>query len=188
LNSDITQRGIFEPSAPALPPNLSNPSVKERRLPAGQGILVQVLEVEDTSRSRWEQIESIEAEERGEKQVGRELIRDVPTEEGENGVRTSTQGQRKGKSGPHKLLLEDCKGQKVYGFESTDVPKVDTGMFIGTKLLLKGCTVARGMVLLEPGTVTVVGGKIEELHGSWVRHRKEILRKGIESYRIDDST
>lgn len=174
---DLTTPSLFDPSALSLPPNISDPSVKEQKI--RHPVLVQVLAVEDMSKSRWEQIEAIEAMERGEKTKGREIVRDVPGEEGENGVRAGALEGLKG-GGPHKLLLEDWRGQRVYGMEFRDVPKVDLRMSIGTKILLRGTTVARGMVLLEPGTATVLGGRIDELHEVWVRDRKTILKESIE--------
>lgn len=174
---DLTTPALFDPSAVSLPPNLSEPAIKERKV--AHSVLVQVLAVEDMSRSRWEQIELIEAMERGEKTKGREIIRDVPGEEGENGVRVGAPLVGL-KGGPHKLLLEDWKGQRVYGMEIVGVPKVDLGMSIGTKILLKRVIVARGMVLLEPTTTVVLGGKIEALHEVWIRDRKKILKDAIE--------
>jgi RecQ-mediated genome instability protein 1 len=174
---DLTTPSLFDPSAVSLPPSLSEPTIKERKV--AQSVLVQVLAVEDISKSRWEQIELIEAMERGEKTKGREIIRDVPGEEGENGVRVGAPLVGL-KGGPHKLLLEDWKGQRVYGMEIVGVPKVDLGMSIGTKILLKGVTVARGMVLLEPATTVVLGGKIDALHEMWIKNRKKILKEAIE--------
>lgn len=177
MSLDLTTPSLFDPSGLSLPPSLSEPAVKEQKVP--HSVLVQVLAIEDMSKSRWEQIELIEAMERGEKTKGREIIRDVPGEEGENGVRVGAPHAGV-KGGPHKLLLEDWKGQRVYGMEIVSVPKVDLGMSIGTKIVLKGVTVARGMVLLEPGTTFVLGGKIEALHAVWTRDRKKILKDAIE--------
>jgi RecQ-mediated genome instability protein 1 len=175
---DLTTPSLFDSLALSLPPNLSDPTIKEQKV--AHSVLVQILAVEDMTRSRWEQIEPIEAMERGEKTKGREIIRDVPGEEGENGVRAGTILSGK-KCGPHKLLLEDWKGQRVYGMELVDVSKVDLGMNIGTKMLLKGVTVARGMVLLEPATAMVLGGKIEALHEVWIGDRKKILKDAIDN-------
>ena len=40
---------------------------------------------------------------------------------------------------------------------------------------------ARGVVLMEPSTTTVVGGKIEAMHKSWMKGRKAALKAGIEA-------
>ena len=58
-------------------------------------------------------------------------------------------------------MLQDVKGQTVYGLELKAVKGVGVGMSIGTKMVLSGVTVARGVVLLEPETVLVLGGKID---------------------------
>jgi len=179
LSLDLTTPGLFDPSALSLPPNTSDPGVKARTL--AQPVLLQVLEVEDMSRSRWEQIEAIEAQERGEKTRGREIVRDVPAEEGENGERAGAGGRAGMRGGPHKLVLQDWRGQRVFGMELAEVPRVELGMCVGSKILLRGAAVARGVVLLEPRTAVVLGGKIVELHEVWVRDRKKILKEAMES-------
>lgn len=169
LQSDFTTT-LQRTPASVLPANITDGAIQERRIVGP--IALQVLDVDDISKSRWSQAEAIEAEERGETTRGREIIRAVPTEENENSsdppVREST--------GPHKLLLQDAAGTKVYGIELVPIPTVNTSMGIGTKLLLKDATVARGVILLEPNRVTVLGGKIEELHKVWKDGRKERLK------------
>jgi len=114
-------------------------------------------------------VEALEAEERGETTKGREIIRVVPGEEGaEPEVQQST--------GPHKLTLQDAQGTCVYGMELTNVNGIGLSMSIGTKLVLRDIVVARGLLLLEPKNVTVLGGKIEELHKKWKEGRKEVLK------------
>lgn len=179
LSSDIMQPGLLDASATvALPLDLSNPAVKELKLTGT--VLVQVLGIEDLSRSRWQQIEDIEAFERGECTRGREVVRVVASEEGDNGqplLPPVTGG------GPHKLILQDVKGQAIYGLELKPVPKVGLGMGIGSKLMIRGAIVARGIVLLEPATVTVLGGKIEPLHKIWRKNRKKDLKEAIAANR-----
>ena len=137
---------------------------------------MQVLAVEDMSKSRWEQIEAIEALERGEGTKGREIIR-VAAAEDEGGAEAAVQTG----GGPHKLLLQDAAGRRVYGIELKGLEGVGLGMSIGCKVVLKNVLVARGVVLLEPATVTVLGGKIEELHKVWKEGRKAELKAAIEA-------
>ena len=40
---------------------------------------------------------------------------------------------------------------------------------------------ARRVVLMEPTTTTVVGGKIEALHKAWMEGRKTALKAGIDA-------
>lgn len=141
--------------------------------------MTQVLSVEDMSKSRWEQIEAIEALERGEGTKGREIIRVVAPDETDEVV-GNTRGSKRG-GGPHKVLLQDSRGERVYGIELRSVEGVGLGMSIGCKILLKGAVVARGVVLLEPRTVGVLGGKIEGLHKVWKEGRKEDLKAQIEA-------
>ena len=85
-------------------------------------------------------------------------------------------------NGPFKLLLQDMRGQKVYGFELRRVEKVEypPTMSIGCKFMLKkGAKVARGVVLLEPGVCVVLGGRIEGLDKEWREGREKRLRDAV---------
>ena len=138
-----------------------------------------MLAVEDMSKSRWEQVEAIEALERGEGTKGREIVR-VATGDDDGDDDGAGATVRKGR-GPHKLLLQDAAGRRVYGIEVKGLEGVGLGMSIGCKLVLKNALVARGVVLLEPATATVLGGKIEGLHKAWKEGRKAELKAAIEA-------
>ena len=132
------------------------------------------------SKSRWEQLEAIEALERGEGTRGREIIRvPPPAPDGDDPVTTAGVGAG-GSVGPHKLLLQDAAGRKCWAIELRSVEGFGVGMSIGCKVLLKGALIARGHLLLEPGTTTVSGGKIEELDRRWREGRKGVLRAELE--------
>lgn len=141
---------------------------------------MQVLDIEDIGSSRWSQVEAMEAEERGETTKGREIIRVVADDPGQGptGTQAPQQAPQPGRtsSGPHKLLLQDAQGTKVYGIELTSVPKVDLSMPIGAKLVLTDVLVARGVIMMEPRSADVLGGKIEELYKIWKDGRKERLK------------
>ena len=128
------------------------------------------------SKSRWEQVEAIEALERGEGTKGREIIRVAATEEDDG----TGFGVQKG-GGPHKLLLQDADGRRLYGIELKGLEGVGLGMSIGCKMVLKSAVVARGVVLLERTSATVLGGKIEGLHKAWKENRKTELKAAIEA-------
>lgn len=128
------------------------------------------------SRSRWEQIEAIEALERGEGTKGREIIRVPPPEEDAEGSATLNKS-----GGPHKVLLQDTQGTKAYGIELKGVEGLGLGMSIGCKMVLKNVILARGVLLLEPSTTTILGGKIEALHKAWKNDRKAELKAAIEA-------
>lgn len=134
------------------------------------------MDIEDIGCSRWSQIEAIEAAERGETTKGREIIRVVP---GEDGLATDTEATVAEKGGPHKLLLQDAKGARVYGFELSPVEGVGLNMSIGAKLVLKNVVVARGVILLEPATVSLLGGKVEAAHKLWKDGRKARLKASV---------
>ncbi|XXH01963.1 hypothetical protein Hte_008326 [Hypoxylon texense] len=186
LLADLTTPAIFEQPVPSFPPNLHNPEVKETKLP--RDVMVQVLDIENISRSKWEQVEELEAIARGEQTRGREIIRLNESNEDEDGNDRATTPAATGrpaananaaasKNATHRLLLQDCRGQTLHGLELKRIERfgigtgtgTGTGMLnIGEKMLLKkGATVARGVVLLEPATCVVLGGKIEAWHCAW---------------------
>ena len=173
LASDITTCLDPTPSS-CFPQGIQNLQIKERRLPGP--IVAQILDIEDMSKSRWQQVEAIEALERGEGTKGREIVRVVPTEDGDD---PSTAGNQSG--GPHKLLLQDSAGSRVYGIELRNVEGISLSMSIGSKIVLKSAIVARGVVLLESATTTLAGGKIEALHKNWKENRKTDLKAAIEA-------
>ncbi|KAI6081334.1 hypothetical protein F4821DRAFT_249521 [Hypoxylon rubiginosum] len=199
LALDLTIPGILEPPAPAFPPNLHNPEVRELKL--SRDTLVQVLDIENITKSKWEQVEELEAIARGEQTRGREIIRLNENEDEDNGAQANNnepqQQQRPAPAAPttaagsraaaaaasknatHRLLLQDCRGQTLHGLELRRVERVGIGtMSIGEKILLKrGTVVARGVVLLEPPTCTVFGGKVDAWHRAWVESRLARLKE-----------
>ncbi|KAM5466276.1 hypothetical protein MauCBS54593_006011 [Microsporum audouinii] len=180
-------------SSQVLPADVSNPNIKERRISGP--VPVQVLDIEDIGSSAWSQIEAIERIERGETVRGREVIRTVPHEidegsnntgtAGENGrpsphsvtVNTGLEHTRSG--GPHRLILQDCRGTKMIAIELKPLTLKIGETAIGTKLLLANATVARGMALLEPECVTILGGKIDTLDREWKIGRKARLLSAL---------
>ncbi|KAL8711084.1 MAG: hypothetical protein Q9220_004465 [cf. Caloplaca sp. 1 TL-2023] len=172
LSSDITT-SLTADAPNCLPLDVHDVNIKERHIQGS--IVVQVLGIEDMSKSRWEQVEAIEALERGEGTKGREIIRVTATEEDdESSANTNKSG------GPHKLSLQDARGTRVYGIELRDVKGIGVRMSIGCKVVLKTAMVARGVVLMEPANTTILGGKIETLHKAWKENRKVELKAATE--------
>lgn len=169
LSSDITT-SLSPPATGLFPTDVLNARIQARHL-AGP-IVTQVLDVEDIGHSRWSQVEALESQKRGEMTRGREIVRVVPGEVEANTDAASTAPS----AGPHKLLLQDAKGVKVYALELRNIEGISTNMNIGCKLSLRNVTVARGVVMLEPGTVTIMGGKIDALHKAWRDGRLERLK------------
>jgi RecQ-mediated genome instability protein 1 len=192
LCADLSLPGILASTPPpsVLPANITDVQIAARKL--DRDVVVQVLDVEDIGKSKWEQIELLESERKGETVKGREIIRVVPSEENQQpssaatqaiGTQTAGNAGQGGKEGPYKLLMQDCKGNRVYGFELTKVAGIGypPGMRIGCKILLKrGSQVARGMVLLEPERTVVLGGKIEELDKAWREGWEQRLREQVD--------
>ncbi|KAK4032907.1 hypothetical protein C8A01DRAFT_20083 [Parachaetomium inaequale] len=202
LCSDLTTPNLLDPQYAAthtLPPHLQQTHAATRETKLAQDVVVQVLDIEDISRSTWEQVEELEAVARGEGTRGREVVR-LPTstnngngagEDGEGGVGEGTQDPGQGqaqqqqsgggssKNSTHKLVVQDCKGQKVHAIELKRVERLAVGKtFIGEKILLRaGTVVARGAVLLDPALCVVLGGKVEAWHRAWVDGRLARLRE-----------
>lgn len=82
------------------------------------------------------------------------------------------------KNATHKLVLQDCKGQNMFGLELKRIERIAIGKLnIGEKILLRrGAVVARGTVLLEPATCVILGGKIEAWHKVWTDRRLARLK------------
>lgn len=173
LASDIIQ-SLQSTSGTLFPSDITNAEIIERRITGP--VPVQVLSVEDIGRSRWGQVEDIEAAERGETTKGREVVRVVP---GEEGLSDPTGDS----SGPHKLTVQDAKGTTAYAFEMATVQGLGLNMNIGLKLLLTNVTAARGVLLLEPSCVVILGGKIDNLHKTWKDGRKDSLKVAVGSVR-----
>jgi len=180
LASDFT--ATLAPANPAnlLPTDVASTAVETRRIPGP--VPLQVLDVQDIGCSRWSQVEAIERVERGEETRGREVVRTVVREDGNSG--SERQAESGGKSiGPHKLVLQDARGTRVEAFEFKKVEGIaigNGGMSIGAKMVLKSATVARGLVLLEPQTVTLLGGKIEAMDKACREGKKQRLLDSLD--------
>jgi RecQ-mediated genome instability protein 1 len=202
LASDLTTPNLLDPAyiaSHSLPADLNRPDVRATTI--NRDVVLQVLDIETLSTSRWSQVEELEALARGEGTKGREVVR-LPVggeaEEGERGVtqatqtqaQTQTQGRAAGRgaaaaatpapsSGTHKLVLQDCNGLKVSGLELRNVAKIAIGtLSIGEKILIKaGASVSRGVIMLEPTTCVVLGGKVEAWHKAWVDGRLARLKE-----------
>ncbi|KAL7813182.1 hypothetical protein V8C44DRAFT_327774 [Trichoderma aethiopicum] len=195
LASDLTSTSLIDPSSTAaFPPDIDSAGVAEAKLP--QNVHVQVLDVENLSASRWEQVEELEAIERGERTRGREVIR-VTAEEDDDGVdgssstmqATSTTTTRAGAGGTssgganavHRLVLQDRQGKRVYAVELKRIQGIAVGKtLIGEKMMLRaGAVVARGTVLLAPETCVLLGGKVDAWHEAWAEGRLARLRESV---------
>ncbi|KAJ5395848.1 uncharacterized protein N7487_010151 [Penicillium crustosum] len=172
--------------------DIHDPTVQERQLQGS--IPVQVLDIEDIGTSLWSQIEAIERVERGEAIRGREIVRTIAVGEdpeasennraNNNPANGAASASGNSGYGPHRLILQDAAGTMAVGVEMQRIDGIALEkLAIGAKLLLRNPSVARGMVLLSPGSVTLLGGKIEALDKSWRDGRKaRLLEKtaGIE--------
>ncbi|KAJ9611693.1 hypothetical protein H2200_004877 [Cladophialophora chaetospira] len=215
LASDITTSITPTCGTEAFPQGINDVNVKERQLEAS--VIVQVLDVIDVSSSKWSQIEAIERVERGEEIRGREVIRTVngiDDDEGAAATNTASNSSatnsnnnsasKKLSTGPHKLLIQDSKGTKVFAFELEKIPNIaishsagatlpaavrnqaaatntlvadDPGMFIGCKMLLRpGTLIRRGLAMLTPDKCVVMGGKVDAWDKRWKDERKQRLK------------
>ncbi|CRG88202.1 hypothetical protein PISL3812_05229 [Talaromyces islandicus] len=182
LASNFTESLSTSSPTTLLPRDISDPAVQERRIPGP--VPVQVLDIEDIGMSLWAQVERIEQVERGETVRGREIVRNVNVDgvdSENNGNATIAPGNTIG-HGPHRLVLQDSLGTKAVALELKDIPGIAIDKIsVGAKLVLKNTTVGRGMILMTPDTVTLLGGKIEAMDTIWRQTRKERLLAKIQN-------
>lgn len=188
LASDFRESLSRRTPSSLLPVDIFDTSLQESCL---QGpIPLQIVDIEDIGTSLWSQVETIERIERGEAIRGREIVRTVNVDEdseeraaraGNNRNANSTvSGVGSASNGPHRLILQDAAGTRAVAFELKRVEGIGLGKIpIGAKLLLHDATVARGMILLTPECVTLLGGKIETLDQAWKEGRKAKLMARI---------
>ncbi|SPJ91955.1 uncharacterized protein FTOL_13609 [Fusarium torulosum] len=196
LTADLTSSTIINTSSiQSLPSDADSTESREKRLP--RPVHVQVLDIENLALSRWEQVEEMEAVARGETTRGREVVRVTAEDDDDNVVEGQTQTQNQtqrtagarntagpkpaGKNATHRLVLQDCKGTKLYALELRRFDGIGVGQTqIGEKMLLKaGTVIARGMVLLEPDKCVMLGGKIEAWQKTWLDGRLARLKEEI---------
>ncbi|PQE32362.1 mediated genome instability Rmi1 protein [Rutstroemia sp. NJR-2017a WRK4] len=193
LSANLLTPGLLDPSTRALPPGASDPGVREWRLEFD--VPVQVVDIVDVGRSWGEVLGEVEMERLGERRKGREVVRIVPGEGGEDGDGGGGRGRERGgggKGGPYKLLLQDIKGTTIWGLEiermeaKIGFPPV---LGVGGKIMLrKGCAVWRGVVGLSErgGSCVILGGKVEALDKAWREGWEERLRKEIEKVKAGE--
>lgn len=186
LASDLTTPGLLDPTqVPQIILPVVDVTVKHTTLRTD--VYAQVLDVEDLSRSRWDQAEALEAVERGEFTRGREIIRLTSAEDGDEAEQTQQtttapqQQQNSNKNITHRLTLQDCKGTRIYALELARILKIGTGSTnIGEKIWLKqGTVIARGVVMLDPNMCEMLGGKVEAWHKAWTEGRLVRLREAV---------
>ncbi|WQF78618.1 Putative RecQ mediated genome instability protein [Colletotrichum destructivum] len=196
LASDLTTADLLDPSSTAVLPKI-NPKTPEAVLP--KNVPCQVLDIENLSLSRWEQVEELEAVARGEQTSGRRVVRLAAADDpdydnlddgpgpGPAGVGAGRQQQQlqQRQNATHRLVLQDCKGQKVYAMELRRMERIGIGSTnIGEKIMLKkGTVIARGTVLLESNNCVLLGGKIDAWQKAWVEGRMARLKEAVESER-----
>ncbi|KOS17935.1 RecQ-mediated genome instability protein 1 [Escovopsis weberi] len=204
LACDIAGSTLVDPGLAAFPPGIASTARKEARLP--HDVFVQVLDVENLSASRWDQVEELEAVERGERTRGRQVIRVAADEAAEaaddgdddDGLRTEgqdqdlnraqNQNQGQGQAGlhtTHRLVLQDRMANRVFAVELRRIPRIGVGKTcIGEKMLIRaGTQVARGTVLLGPDNCVLLGGKIDAWHDAWVQGRLARLKEAVAGQR-----
>ncbi|QUC17133.1 uncharacterized protein UV8b_01374 [Ustilaginoidea virens] len=164
-----------------FPPGIGDVHVQEAAL--GRDTHVQVVDIENLSLSRWEQIEELEAIERGETTRGRRVIRVADDQAGgPAGVSASASASASAsQNATHRLVLQDCKGASLYALEAERIPAVGVGSIsIGCKMRLRaGTPVARGTLLLTPENCLLLGGKVDAWHDAWVAGRMARLKEAV---------
>lgn len=194
LASDFRESLSTNPTS-VFPSNIFDPSIQERRLHGP--IPVQVLDIEDIGASLWSQVEAIERVERGEAIRGREIVRTISVGEDQEATENNGSGNQATRGadgsgsvggGPHRLVLQDANGLRAIAIEMHNIEGISTEkLSIGAKLLLQNATVARGMILLNPTSTTLLGGKIDSLDRPWKEGRKARLLERISAVNAEGS-
>ncbi|PHH89976.1 hypothetical protein CDD83_4804 [Cordyceps sp. RAO-2017] len=152
------------------------------------------------ARSRWEQIEELEAVARGERTRGRRVVR-VDDGDGSSSNHSNNNNGRnaddddrgtingahraEGRSSvpaaTHRLVLQDCHGTRLYAVELRRIDGIGLGRTaLGEKMLLRAGTVlARGTLLIAPDTCLILGGRVDAWHDAWSRDRLRRLRDAV---------
>ncbi|RCI11560.1 hypothetical protein L249_7565 [Ophiocordyceps polyrhachis-furcata BCC 54312] len=190
LASDLTSSSpsLFDPSLlSALPPDATSATAASVRLT--RDTHVQVLDVEDLSLSRWEQAEALREVARGERTSGRQIVRVEESVDG--GDADEAQQQRPAANEPsrrhdnatHRLVLQDCRGTRVYAVELRRLPRIGVrSTAVGEKILLRaGTVVARGTVLLAPESCLLLGGRVDAWHDVWASSRLQRLEEAADN-------
>ncbi|KKK27196.1 hypothetical protein ARAM_007279 [Aspergillus rambellii] len=178
LNSDFRQSLVARNDSTVLPTDAYDPHVQERCIRGP--IPVQVLDIEDIGTSLWNQVEEIERVERGEAIRGREIVRTVTVGEENQDSAPAAGAGASDSHGPHRLIIQDAAGTRAVAIEMQRVNGIAVNKLpIGAKLLLRNVTAARGMILLTPENVTILGGKIDSMDQAWKLGRKARLLEKV---------
>lgn len=144
---------------------------------------MQVVDIENLSLSRWEQVEELESIARGERTRGREIVRVEDEDEG-NEPRSQTQRPVvtegvAGRNATHRLVVQDKLGKRMFAIEMERLEKIGVGKtLMGEKILLKkGLVVARGTLLLTGDKCVFLGGKVDAWQKSWTDGRLARLKE-----------
>ncbi|RDA87013.1 hypothetical protein CP532_3229 [Ophiocordyceps camponoti-leonardi (nom. inval.)] len=174
---------VFDPALlSALPSAATSATAASVRL--ARDTHVQVLDVEDLSLSRWEQAEALREVARGERTTGRQIVR---VDDGADGgdadeaqQRPASEPSRRNDNATHRLVLQDCRGTRVYAVELRRLPRIGVrSTAMGEKILLRaGTIVARGTVLLAPESCLLLGGRVDAWHDAWANSRLQRLEEG----------
>jgi RecQ-mediated genome instability protein 1 len=185
LNSDVTS-SLLKTADSIFPDGLELDGQRPGDIQLSQSsIIVQVLVVDDIGRSTQDQLDELEREERGEMKVGGrgEVVRlaDIVEDNQQDQQRRVPKQPDSAETsrGPHKLLLQDASGKCVWGVENAKITGIYVTMPRGSKILLCRPRANRGVILLEPASTRLLGGKIETLHQDWLSKRKETLREKL---------
>ncbi|KAG6011066.1 hypothetical protein E4U21_000097 [Claviceps maximensis] len=200
LACDLTTSDLIDSSQlSSFPAEILDAAPRVQELSLQRDVCVQVLDIENLASSRWEQIEELEAIERGERTRGRQVIRVTGDGDGsgenEEGLAAGRFDAPSAASGPpstaaaagpgrnatHRLVVQDHRGQRIYAVELKRMPDMGVATTsIGCKLLLRaGSVVARGIVLLTPETCLLLGGRIDPWHDAWVVSRMARLKEAV---------
>lgn len=116
-------------------------------------ILVQIIDIYDIGTSKYRQLQRIDQTQSSNTD---KLRTRFPTAEDNSDEPLN--------ASLHKLVIQDSSGTLIYAIEYKKIPELSHETLLGCKLLLKNTKFQRGVALLEPASVQVLGGSIASMN------------------------
>lgn len=202
LHSNIRQS--VSPSPPLLPGDTTEKTVVSR-------VLVQIVDCQEVGSSLSQQLDKLEAYEERQKPISRRLIR-LPDTDDHNELDDADQsnhqqtqaGREQGAASSDdqrglvgkkmvKVVLEDAKGNRLFGIDQKPIDHLYFGMPLGAKLFLIDVTVVYGVLILRPTKIEWLGGTVNAWNSTTggtqqqIKETRELLKSRLDVFPIMNS-
>jgi hypothetical protein len=169
---DITQKNLRFPDSvqQAYSRVIPTEILTERDTTLAGTVLVQIIDIYDIAISKYRKLEILEETDSSNTDRLRRTITNVTD--------PSDQIQPQNAS-LHKLVLQDSAGTLIYAIEYKKVAGLSEYSQLGCKLLLTNMKFQRGVALLEPDSVKVLGGSIPSMNVNRQQRRRDQLANDL---------